>query len=210
MGNLWLFKRINGGEFVNNILKDFCEINGIKLIHGAPRHPQSQGTVEAFNNTFKKLLNIIILSYKGKIDLNNLVNNVTNMYNNTIHSTTKISPIEAFTNKKQSITEQIIKNTKKKQNNYNKYVGLLKNKKCLLANNIKVIGNVVKLLFKNKGKYSIPIIIDEGLGGCEYKFHVPLDISILKKDIKYRANYKLIKDCSEEVWEEIKSEYIKY
>ena len=198
----------NVGEFVNNNLKDFCDINGIKLIHGATRHPQSQGAIEAFNSTFKKLLNILIISSKGNFDLNNLVNNVTNMYNNTIHSTTKISPIDAFKNRNKNITEQIIKNTEKSQLKFNNNVGLNKNKKCLLANNIKLVGNVVKLLFKKKGIYSIPIIIDEGAGGIEYKFHVPADISILKKDIIYRVNYKLIKDCSEDVWEEIKSDYI--
>ena len=117
----------NEGELVNNNLKDFCETNGIKLIHGAPRHPQSQGEVEAFNYTFKKWLNIVILSYKAYFELNNLVNNVMNMYNNTIHSTTKISPIDVFTNKNKNIIQQIIKNTEKSQNKYNNSIGLQKN-----------------------------------------------------------------------------------
>ena len=48
-----------------------------------------------------------------------------NMYNNTIHSTTKISPIDVFTNK--NIIQQIIKNTEKSQNKYNNSIGLQKN-----------------------------------------------------------------------------------
>ena len=63
-----------------------------------------------------------------------------------------------------------------------------------MSNNIKLSGNVVKLLFTKKGCYCIPIIIDEGFGGSEYKFHVPMNISILKKDVIYRVNYKLIKE----------------
>ena len=197
-----------GGEFSNKDLDKFCEQNGIKLIHGAPLHPQSQGPVEAFNNTFKKLLDILIKHSNGNFDLNNLIDNVINMYNNTIHSTTKISPINAFTNKDNKIIEQIIKNTEKSQKKFGDKLGLPKYKKCLLAKNIKLEGNVIKLLFNKKGFYSIPIIIDEGIDGSEYTFHLPFDILFLKKDIIYRANYKLIKECSEDVWEEIKSDYI--
>ena len=50
-----------------------------------------------------------------------------NMYNNIIHSTTKISPIDVFTNKNKNIIQQIIKNTEKSQNKYNNSIGLQKN-----------------------------------------------------------------------------------
>ena len=49
----------------------------------------------------------------------------------------------------------------------------------MLANNIKLNGNVVKILFNKKGAYIIPIIIDEGFDGSEYSFHADFDISIL-------------------------------
>ena len=79
----------------------------------------------------------------------------------------------------------------------------------MLANNIKLNGNVVKLLFNKKGAYTIPIIIDEGLGGSEYTFNVDFDISILKKNIIYKANYKLIKICENIAWDEIKEDLLK-
>ena len=41
----------NGGEFRNKILGDICKEKGIKQIHGAPYHCQSQGLVERFNRT---------------------------------------------------------------------------------------------------------------------------------------------------------------
>ena len=65
----------------------------------------------------------------------------------------------------------------------------------MLANDIKLNGNVVIILFNLKGAYTIPIVIDEGLGGSEYSFHVDFDISILKKNKIYRVIYKLIKIC---------------
>ena len=79
----------------------------------------------------------------------------------------------------------------------------------MLANNIKLNGNVVKILFNKKGAYIIPIIIDEGFDGSEYSFHADFDISILKKNVIYRANSKLIKKCENIVWDEIKEDALK-
>ena len=36
----------NGGEFINKLFKTYCNKNDIILIHGRPRHPQTQGAVE--------------------------------------------------------------------------------------------------------------------------------------------------------------------
>lgn len=92
-----------GGEFVNKEFQKFCENKGITLIHGAPRHPQSQGAVEAFNNTFKKLFSVLIHDPNYKFNLNQIVLNINNIYNNSIHSTTKISPLSAFKTKNNNI-----------------------------------------------------------------------------------------------------------
>lgn len=89
-GKLEIIQVDNGGEFSNKDLDNYCVNNDITLISGAPRHPQSQGAIEAFNNIFKKLLDILIKHSNGVIDLNDLINKVINMYNNTIHSTTKM------------------------------------------------------------------------------------------------------------------------
>ena len=93
----------NGGEFVNKEFQKFYENKGITLIHGAPRHPQSQGAVEAFNNTFKKLFSVLIHDPNYKFNLNQIVLNINNIYNNSIHSTTKISPLSAFKTKNNNI-----------------------------------------------------------------------------------------------------------
>ena len=46
----------NGKEFCNKLLKNYCNINNNKFIHGNPYHPKSQGCSEPFNKQIKKLL----------------------------------------------------------------------------------------------------------------------------------------------------------
>ena len=44
----------NGGAFVSRQLVALCEEFGVRLVHGLPYHPQSQGKVERQNGVFKK------------------------------------------------------------------------------------------------------------------------------------------------------------
>lgn len=53
----------NGGEFRNEILKGITTSKGIKQIHGAPYHSQSQGLIERFNRSVQDLLT----SYKNNL-----------------------------------------------------------------------------------------------------------------------------------------------
>ncbi|KAI5152064.1 hypothetical protein ENBRE01_2541 [Enteropsectra breve] len=46
----------NGKEFANKELKALCERMSVTIIHGRPRHPQSQGMVECVNQTVKRWL----------------------------------------------------------------------------------------------------------------------------------------------------------
>ena len=43
----------NGGEIKNKNMKNLCETHNIKLVHGAPRNPSTQGQVERNNSTVK-------------------------------------------------------------------------------------------------------------------------------------------------------------
>ena len=47
--------------------------------------------------------------------------------------------------------------------------------------------------------YRIPIIIQDPLGGLYYSFNVPIDILNWSADNIYKAEYKLIKRCTNEV-----------
>ena len=47
----------NGREFVNKIIKDLKEMwDTLKIIHGKPRHSQSQGSVERANQDIQNML----------------------------------------------------------------------------------------------------------------------------------------------------------
>lgn len=87
----------------------------------------------------------------GNSILNDLINNIINMYNNTIYSTIKMAPIVAFTSKDRNIISQIKKNTENRQKNNSNNLGFKKNNKCLFSSNIKLSRNTVQLLFKKKG-----------------------------------------------------------
>jgi len=47
----------NGREFCNQIIKSLCEMwNDIKIVHGKPRHSESQGSVERANQDVQNML----------------------------------------------------------------------------------------------------------------------------------------------------------
>ena len=46
----------NGSNFISKIMKLYCETMGIKQIKIFPYHPKTDGMVERFNSTIKRLL----------------------------------------------------------------------------------------------------------------------------------------------------------
>ena len=56
-----------------------------KVVHGRPRHPQSQGVVERVNQTIKSKI-------KNDSPWSDQIPEITRIYNNTFHSTTGFSP----------------------------------------------------------------------------------------------------------------------
>lgn len=85
----------NGGEFVNEAVQMICDKFNIKVKHGGPYHPQSQGRVERFNQTVEHQLAKAMHEKKTErwIDL---LDDVVRQYNITVHSTTEATPFEAM------------------------------------------------------------------------------------------------------------------
>ena len=46
----------NGREFVNTIVEEMLQKFNIKILHGKPRHSQSQGSVERGNEDFEDII----------------------------------------------------------------------------------------------------------------------------------------------------------
>jgi len=82
----------NGNEFKAE-LSAGLEEKGIKQIFSSPYHPQSQGAVESFNGTFKRLLRRYFAENDSKRWVDELENIMKN-YNSTKHGTTKHKPNE--------------------------------------------------------------------------------------------------------------------
>jgi Transposase and inactivated derivatives, IS30 family len=55
-----IFQSDNGSEFVAKIISTFLKSHDVKIKHGKPYHPQSQGQVENLNKTVKQHLSRIL------------------------------------------------------------------------------------------------------------------------------------------------------
>lgn len=130
-----IFHTDNGGEFTANIIKLFCIDNNIKQIFGGPRHPRSQGAMEAFNKYIIQKLRIFKLEEKNNFDIDVALDKVIKIYNNSIHSVIKIEPAKAFFFKEKKKLNKVLKNIIKSQINMNKNSIIIeKGTKALLCN----------------------------------------------------------------------------
>ena len=194
----------NGGEFRSVIFENFCKKNNIKIIHGSVRHPQSQGAVEKFNDNIISKIRYIKLERKKKFNINKALEEAINIYNNTTHSTIHIEPINAFYFNKKKDLNRIIHNTLKSQINENKdNIVIEKGSKALLCSNFTLNGKILNEKRFGKKNYEIPIIIENSIGCNKYSFKVCKNFKCLKKNKIYEANYKLIKFCNENVWNDL-------
>ena len=87
-----LFESDRGKEFYNNIFQDFLNKNNINLYS----KNSSYGAVfaERFNRTIRDLLKKPVFE-KGDAKWIDILPTITKQYNNKVHSSTKLSPIQA-------------------------------------------------------------------------------------------------------------------
>ena len=74
-----------GKEFSNKNLKEYMESKNIKLIHGRPYNPKSQGSVERLHQSLKKAINAFHNEYKY-IHIKDIIRIVCQNYNNKRHT----------------------------------------------------------------------------------------------------------------------------
>ncbi len=84
----------NGREFVNNQFNEFCNKNNIKVKHGSPFTPSTQGVVERLNGT--------IIGKLRKISEFNenlwpkYLKEAVNAYNRCFHRSIGCAPLELY------------------------------------------------------------------------------------------------------------------
>ena len=82
----------NGTNFISKVIKQFCQTTGVHQIRTSPYHPETDGMVERFNSTLKKLLRK--LTQNTKIEWDKCLPFVLWAYRGTMHATTGFSPYQ--------------------------------------------------------------------------------------------------------------------
>lgn len=81
----------NGSEFCNEVLEAIVAKTGTKQIFSSPYKPNSNGAIESFVKTLKRMIYKFFTTNKTKIWINILDSLVLN-YNTSKHSTTQLEP----------------------------------------------------------------------------------------------------------------------
>ena len=106
-----LIESDRGKEFYNNIFQDFLNKNNIKLYS----RNSSYGAVfaERFNRTIRDLLKKIVFE-QGDAKWIDILPTITEQYNNRIHSSTKLTPIQASLKKNEGYVYKNLLDKRKK------------------------------------------------------------------------------------------------
>ena len=106
-----LFESDRGKEFYNNIFQDFLNKNNIKLYS----RNSSYGAVfaERFNRTIRDLLKKIVFE-QGDANWIDILPTITKQYNNKVHSSTKLTPIQASLKKNEGYVYKNLLDKRKK------------------------------------------------------------------------------------------------
>lgn len=99
----------NGSEFVNDVFKKLLADNNIKQVLSLPSKPQSNGQIERFNGTIKRLIKMALKSGNTKNWVKMLQQLVDN-YNNTPQDVTKKVPNKVEEKDVKDIKEKLQKN----------------------------------------------------------------------------------------------------
>ena len=83
IGKPTIIQSYNGGEFTSKLFKNFLNENWIKLINSSAYHPQTNGSVEAFNKNIVIKLEKILKENK-KLSINKALEKAINASNNSI------------------------------------------------------------------------------------------------------------------------------
>ena len=198
----------NGLEFCNIASALYLENLNVNHVRSSPRYPESNGQIEAQHKTLQKQIELNLNKISNDNDLIGLIYDTLYEYNyKTIHSSTGYKPIDI-----KDITDtEIINNVKLNINNkYKQFHDDDSSKynigdKYLLIDN-GIISNNSNIINKPKIKhcfYSIPVSIISANEGGLLKIKIEKDNKYYKFGEIYKVNYKLLKKCTDEVWNKL-------
>lgn len=98
----------NGSEFISNEFKELLKKYNIKQVLSSPSLPQSNGEVEKFNGTLKRLINKY-LKINNTIDWVSDLDKLVDNYNNVDHDITKTAPNDVIEKTFRKIKKRIEK-----------------------------------------------------------------------------------------------------
>ena len=90
-------KSDNGAPFMGGEFKEFAEDFGFKHSKIMPEHPEANGEVERFMRTLNRMIRA---SSAARLNWRTRLPTFLRIYRSTPHSSTKVSPFEALTNRK--------------------------------------------------------------------------------------------------------------
>ena len=106
-----LLETDRGKEFYNNVFQNFLNINNIK--HYSRSISLGAVFAERFNRTIKDLLKRPVFE-KGVGNWIDILPTITKQYNNRVHSSTKLTPIQASLKKNEGFANKNLLHKRKK------------------------------------------------------------------------------------------------
>ena len=95
----------NGGEFIGEVVKQLCKNFDVRILHGRPHHPQSQGQIENLNKQVKRLLARFLQRLSRELQYNMwpvLLSPIADTLNSKWHSTLSDIPFRIYKNREPS------------------------------------------------------------------------------------------------------------
>jgi hypothetical protein len=121
--NLKSIRSDNGSEFISTIMTDYLKKQGISQILSTAGNPQSNGNIERFNGTYKRLIYkhmLLNTDYDWVKNSKKLVDNLNNTILSQINKTPNEIEKEFENNNVEFIQNVMDKDIKKKKNNVSK------------------------------------------------------------------------------------------
>lgn len=107
-GDISSIRSDNGSEYKGEKFINLLKSKNIRQVFSLPYKPQSNGNIEKFNGTLKKLINISLKTSNSR-DWVSILPKLVDNYNNVVNSTTKKTPNEINEENYKEVHENIKK-----------------------------------------------------------------------------------------------------